>query len=67
MSAFLDEPLVRLRGSDTEKNLVPTNLKAIDCLFATLAGKPLVSLAAVPQGGLWTRMVDTIALWFRTK
>lgn len=28
---------------------------------------PLVSLAAVPQGGLWTRMVDTITLWFRKK
>ena len=28
---------------------------------------PLVALAAVPQGGLWTRMVDTVALWFRKK
>ena len=32
-----------------------------------LARAPLVSLAAVPQGGLWTRMVDTIVLWFRKK
>jgi D-alanyl-D-alanine carboxypeptidase (penicillin-binding protein 5/6) len=32
-----------------------------------LARAPLVSLAAVPQGGLWTRTVDTIALWFRKK
>ncbi|HEY2276235.1 MAG TPA: D-alanyl-D-alanine carboxypeptidase family protein [Steroidobacteraceae bacterium] len=32
-----------------------------------LARAPLVSLAAVPQGGLWTRMVDTVELWFRTK
>jgi serine-type D-Ala-D-Ala carboxypeptidase (penicillin-binding protein 5/6) len=32
-----------------------------------LVRAPLVSLAAVPQGGLWTRMVDTIALWFRKK
>jgi D-alanyl-D-alanine carboxypeptidase (penicillin-binding protein 5/6) len=32
-----------------------------------LARAPLVSLAAVPQGGLWTRMVDTIALWFLKK
>jgi D-alanyl-D-alanine carboxypeptidase (penicillin-binding protein 5/6) len=30
-----------------------------------LARAPLVSLAAVPQGGLWTRMVDTVELWFR--
>ncbi|HYL01060.1 MAG TPA: D-alanyl-D-alanine carboxypeptidase family protein [Steroidobacteraceae bacterium] len=32
-----------------------------------LARAPLVSLAAVPQGGLWTRMVDTVVLWFRRK
>jgi D-alanyl-D-alanine carboxypeptidase (penicillin-binding protein 5/6) len=32
-----------------------------------LAHAPLVALAAVPQGGLWTRMVDTVELWFRTK
>jgi serine-type D-Ala-D-Ala carboxypeptidase (penicillin-binding protein 5/6) len=32
-----------------------------------LASAPLVSLAAVPQGGLWTRMVDGIALWLRKK
>jgi len=32
-----------------------------------LARAPLVSLAAVPQGGLWTRMVDSVALWFRKK
>jgi serine-type D-Ala-D-Ala carboxypeptidase (penicillin-binding protein 5/6) len=32
-----------------------------------LARAPLVSLAAVPQGGLWTRMVDTVELWFRKK
>jgi len=32
-----------------------------------LARAPLVSLAAVPQGGLWTRLVDSIALWFRKK
>ena len=28
---------------------------------------PLVSLAAVPQGSLWTRLVDSVALWFRRK
>jgi D-alanyl-D-alanine carboxypeptidase (penicillin-binding protein 5/6) len=32
-----------------------------------LARAPLVSLAAVPPGGLWTRMVDTVVLWFRRK
>ena len=28
---------------------------------------PLVSLAAVPQGSLWTRLVDSVALWFRKR
>jgi D-alanyl-D-alanine carboxypeptidase (penicillin-binding protein 5/6) len=32
-----------------------------------LARAPLVSLAAVAQGGLWTRLVDTVELWFRKK
>jgi len=26
---------------------------------------PLVALRAVPLGGLWTRMTDSIALWFK--
>jgi D-alanyl-D-alanine carboxypeptidase len=26
---------------------------------------PLVTLAQVPVGGLWTRMSDSIALWFK--
>ena len=30
-----------------------------------VARAPLVMLAAVPQGGLWTRAVDTVTLWFR--
>jgi serine-type D-Ala-D-Ala carboxypeptidase (penicillin-binding protein 5/6) len=34
---------------------------------AVLASAPLVALTAVPQGGLWTRMVDTVALWLRKK
>ncbi len=29
-----------------------------------VARAPLVALSAVPAGGLWTRMVDTVALWF---
>jgi D-alanyl-D-alanine carboxypeptidase (penicillin-binding protein 5/6) len=42
-------------------------LTVTDSTGEVLARAPLVSLAAVPLGGLWTRMVDTIALWFRTK
>jgi serine-type D-Ala-D-Ala carboxypeptidase (penicillin-binding protein 5/6) len=30
----------------------------------TVAKVPLYPLKAVPEGGLWTRMADTIALWF---
>jgi D-alanyl-D-alanine carboxypeptidase (penicillin-binding protein 5/6) len=42
-------------------------LTVTDGTGAVLARAPLVSLAAVPQGGIWTRMVDTIGLWFRKK
>jgi serine-type D-Ala-D-Ala carboxypeptidase (penicillin-binding protein 5/6) len=35
-----------------------------DASGTVIARVPLVPLAAVPQGGLWTRMVDSIALWF---
>ena len=30
-----------------------------------LARSPLVPFAAVPEGGLWTRMSDDISLWFK--
>jgi D-alanyl-D-alanine carboxypeptidase (penicillin-binding protein 5/6) len=30
----------------------------------TVAKVPLYPLKAVPEGGLWTRMVDSVALWF---
>jgi serine-type D-Ala-D-Ala carboxypeptidase (penicillin-binding protein 5/6) len=36
-----------------------------DANGAVIARAPLVPLAAVPSGGLWTRSVDTIRLWFR--
>jgi len=42
-------------------------LTVTDGAGETVASAPLVALAAVPQGGLWTRTVDTIALWFRKK
>jgi serine-type D-Ala-D-Ala carboxypeptidase (penicillin-binding protein 5/6) len=42
-------------------------LTVTDGTGAVLARAPLVSLAAVPQGGIWTRMVDTVGLWFRKK
>ena len=42
-------------------------LTVTDGTGEVLERAPLVSLAAVPSGGLWTRLVDTIALWFRKK
>jgi D-alanyl-D-alanine carboxypeptidase (penicillin-binding protein 5/6) len=30
-----------------------------------IARRPLHPLADVPRGGLWTRMVDTMRLWFQ--
>jgi serine-type D-Ala-D-Ala carboxypeptidase (penicillin-binding protein 5/6) len=40
-------------------------LTVSDAAGEVVARAPLVMLAAVPQGGLWTRMVDGITLWFR--
>ena len=31
----------------------------------TVASVPVVTLKAVPVGGLWTRMSDHISLWFK--
>jgi D-alanyl-D-alanine carboxypeptidase (penicillin-binding protein 5/6) len=39
-------------------------LAVADGTGQVIARVPLVALAAVPQGGLWTRVVDGIALWF---
>ncbi len=43
------------------------SLTVTDGAGTVLSSAPLVALAAVPQGGLWTRMVDGIALWLRKK
>ncbi|HYL04094.1 MAG TPA: D-alanyl-D-alanine carboxypeptidase family protein [Steroidobacteraceae bacterium] len=40
-------------------------LTVTDDSGAVIARAPLVSLAPVPLGGLWTRAIDGIALWFR--
>ena len=39
-------------------------LSVADARGTVIARVPLVALAAVPQGGLWTRAADSIALWF---
>lgn len=40
-------------------------LTVSDGTGATIARVPLVALAAVPAGSLWTRACDSIALWFK--
>lgn len=40
-------------------------LTVSDASGEVLTRAPLVMLAAVPAGGLWTRMVDSVTLWFR--
>jgi serine-type D-Ala-D-Ala carboxypeptidase (penicillin-binding protein 5/6) len=39
-------------------------LAVTDAGGEVIARAPLTALSAVPQGGLWTRFVDSIALWF---
>ena len=39
-------------------------LTVADAGGEVIARAPLVTLAAVPQGSLWTRMIDSVALWF---
>jgi D-alanyl-D-alanine carboxypeptidase (penicillin-binding protein 5/6) len=48
---------------------LPANKPVGELIVTTAAGEsvatvPLFPLKAVPEGGLWTRMVDSIALWF---
>jgi D-alanyl-D-alanine carboxypeptidase (penicillin-binding protein 5/6) len=38
-------------------------LTVADASGEVIARVPLVSLAAVPQGSLWTRLTDSVALW----
>ena len=39
-------------------------LSVADATGEVIARAPLTPLAPVPQGGLWTRMLDSVALWF---
>jgi hypothetical protein len=44
VSAFLVGALARIKGDEAAKGLVRTTFEAGDCLFASLAGKPLILL-----------------------
>jgi len=39
-------------------------LAVADATGEVIARAPLTALAPVPEGGLWTRAVDSVALWF---
>jgi serine-type D-Ala-D-Ala carboxypeptidase (penicillin-binding protein 5/6) len=41
------------------------DLTVTDPSGQVIAHTPLVALKAVPEGGLWTRMSDDVALWFQ--
>jgi serine-type D-Ala-D-Ala carboxypeptidase (penicillin-binding protein 5/6) len=47
----LHQPLGELTISDTNGQVI--------------AHAPLIAFKAVPEGGLWTRMTDDVALWFK--
>ncbi len=57
------EPLIAPLGPGEKVG----ELTVTDSGGAVLSSAPLVTLAAVPQGGLWTRTVDTVSLWLRKK
>jgi D-alanyl-D-alanine carboxypeptidase (penicillin-binding protein 5/6) len=49
-----------------------TTRSAVGELHVAVAGKPMISvplypLSDVPPGGLWSRLSDTVALWFQKK
>jgi hypothetical protein len=39
-------------------------LTVADATGEVIARAPLTALAPVPSGGLWTRAIDSVALWF---
>jgi D-alanyl-D-alanine carboxypeptidase (penicillin-binding protein 5/6) len=59
-TANVKEPLIApLAANQAVGDLTITNSGG-----ETVAKVPLYPLKAVPEGGLWTQMVDTVALWF---
>ncbi|HEU4625249.1 MAG TPA: D-alanyl-D-alanine carboxypeptidase family protein [Steroidobacteraceae bacterium] len=59
-TANVKEPLVApLAANQSVGDLIVTNTAG-----ETVAKVPLYPMKAVPEAGLWTQMVDTVALWF---
>jgi D-alanyl-D-alanine carboxypeptidase (penicillin-binding protein 5/6) len=59
-TAHVQEPLI----APLAANKAVGDLTITSSTGETVAKVPLYPLKAVPEGGWWTRMVDTIALWF---
>jgi D-alanyl-D-alanine carboxypeptidase (penicillin-binding protein 5/6) len=59
-AATVKEPLIApLAANQPVGDLTVTNAAG-----ETVAKVPLYAMKAVPEAGLWTRMVDSVALWF---
>jgi D-alanyl-D-alanine carboxypeptidase (penicillin-binding protein 5/6) len=59
-TATVKEPLIApLAANQAVGELTITNAAG-----ETVVKRPLYPLKAVPEAGLWTRMVDSVALWF---
>jgi len=59
-TAHVQEPLI----APLAANKAVGDLTITSSTGETVLKVPLYPLKAVPEGGWWTRMVDTIALWF---
>jgi D-alanyl-D-alanine carboxypeptidase (penicillin-binding protein 5/6) len=57
----LKEPLI----APITLNQALGDLTVADASGKVIAQTPLVAFKAVPEGGLWTRMTDDVALWFK--
>jgi serine-type D-Ala-D-Ala carboxypeptidase (penicillin-binding protein 5/6) len=57
----LKEPLI----APLARNQAVGDLTITDANAQVVAHTPLVAFKAVPQGGLWTRVTDDVALWFK--
>lgn len=59
-TATVNEPLI----APIEANQAVGELIVTSANDEVVARAPLVTLKAVPKGGLWTQIVDTVMLWF---
>jgi len=58
---LLKEPLI----APLTRNQAVGELTVTDAAGEVIARSALVVLKAAPEGGLWTRMTDDVAMWFR--